>query len=212
MLQQTARPTMGADTAPTVVSSKALYDYDNDDLTLLQRVSAQDEQAFARLYDRYAPALRRSLSRTVGQACLVDEVLDDVMLILWQDAGQFPTTVPLGAWLHGIARNKAYKALRRQESAASLPAGPEPAPYTADGPEVLLLQHEQETWLSQTLASMPPLDHLFLEKFVYQGCSYQEIAAQTGLPLNTVKARIARARRRLVARCSALNVEAEAAA
>ena len=83
---------MGADTAPVVVSPNALYD--NDDLTLLQRVSAQDEQAFASLYGRYAQALRRSLSRAVGHASLVDEVLDDVMLVLWQDAGQFPTTVP----------------------------------------------------------------------------------------------------------------------
>ncbi len=168
-----------------------------DDLTLLQRIIVRDEQAFAILYRRYVPMLQRFLSRMLAQPGVVDEVLNDVMLVLWQDAAQFPTTAPVGAWLHGIARHKAYKALRRQQQAEAPPPYAESTSETSPDPETLALRHEQDTRLAHELAAMSPTDRLLLEKLLYQGCSYQEMATQTGTPLNTVKARISRARRRL---------------
>ena len=185
---------------------------DRDDLALVQRVMVQDEQAFTVLYHRYAPALQRALRRALPQASLVDEVLDDVMLVLWQDARHFPTTVPVGAWLHGIARHQVCRALRRQATSAALAAPPESVPSAVVNPETWLLHHEQEAQLAQGLAAMPPMERLVLEQFLYQGCSYQDIATQTGLPLNTLKAKIARARQRLAQRLSAVHLEAAAAA
>jgi RNA polymerase sigma-70 factor (ECF subfamily) len=74
-------------------------------------------------------------------------------------------------------------------------------------PETLLLQHEQDVQLYQELATMPPPERLLLEQWLYQGCSYQEMAEQIGAPLNTVKARICRGRRRLAARLNASRAE-----
>lgn len=210
MLHCTEQHLQDPETSTEVTPSTGTYS--NDERTLLQRVVAHDEQAFAVLYNRYAPVLQRSLRRSLRQDCLVDEVLDDVMLVLWQDGRHFPPTVPLGAWLQGIARHKAYKALRRQATCASLVPDQEHTPDAPVDPETLFLQHEQATLLSQELAAMAPLDRLFLEKFLYQGCSYQEMAEQTGTPLNTVKVRILRARRRLTQRFSASRLEDETAA
>lgn len=178
---------------------------------LLQQVIEHDEQAFTRLYSRYAPMLQRFLARALSQASLVDEVLNDVMLVLWQKAAEFPTHVSLGAWLCGIARHKAQKAWQRQAADVPLPEDYQDMPESTT-PEVLLLQQEQVQQLEHELAALPPSDRLLLEKLLYQGCSYQEMADQTGTPLNTVKARIARARQRLVQRCAPAWASMECAA
>ncbi len=174
-----------------------------DEPSLVQSIICHDEQAFATLYTRYAPILQRTLRRTLQAPELVDEVLDDTMLVLWQDAAQFPATVPLGAWLQGIARHKALKALRRQATSPLLREQIDALTTSPRDPEALLLEGEQGVQLSQALAAMPTAERLLLEQWLYQGHSYQEMAEQTGVPLNTVKARLCRGKRRLAARLSA---------
>lgn len=185
--------------------------HSNEEFLLVQQVIQHDEQAFARLYGRYAPALQRFLSRSLQQACLVEEVLNDVMLVLWQEAARFPRDVPVGAWLHGIARHKAWKALRRQTAYKEMVEEAVCIATAPVDPETLLLQNEQATQLSHELGTMSSTDRLLLEKLLYQGCSYQEMAAQTNTPLNTVKTRIARARQRLLQRYGSAHLATEAA-
>jgi RNA polymerase sigma-70 factor (ECF subfamily) len=182
-------------TRPDIWSDSA-----SDDWTLVRRLLDRDEHAFVVLYTRYAPVLRRTLSRVLRQPELADEVVDDVMLVLWHEAAHFPVTVPLGAWLHGIARHKASKAVRRQAALARLPAGGAELAAGSRDPEALLLQHEWARRLARELEALPPPERMLLEQWLYQGCSYQEMAAQTSAPLNTVKARMFRGRRRLAAR------------
>lgn len=175
-------------------------DQTSEEQHLLQRLIGHDEQAFATLYSRYAPVLQRTLRRTLSASDLVDEVLDDVMLVLWQDAAQFPATVPLGAWLQGIARHKALKALRRHATSPLLREQVEALMRSPQQPEEALLESEQSLLLHQELAAMPTADRELLEQWLYQGCSYQELAERAGAPLNTVKARLFRGKRRLAAR------------
>jgi RNA polymerase sigma-70 factor (ECF subfamily) len=196
-----ATPCAVTPTRPDIGSDRA-----SDDWPLVRRLLERDEQAFAVLYTRYAPALRRTLSRTLHPPELADEVVDDVMLVLWREAAHVPATVPLGAWLHGIARHKAWKALRRQAVLSRLPAGGAELSAGFRDPETLLLQNERERRLARELEALSPPERLLLEQWLYQGCSYQEMAVQTGAPLTTVKARIFRGRRRLAARLGAPRV------
>ena len=91
---------------------------------LLGRVACQDPHAFALLYARYAAPVRRYLRRCLGHADLVDDVLQEVMLVLWQRPSACPSTVPLTAWLCGIARHKARKAVPRAATPPELPRPP----------------------------------------------------------------------------------------
>jgi len=193
-----ATPCTATPTCPAIWSDRA-----SDDWTLVRCLLDQDEQAFAVLYTRYAPVLRRTLSHALRQPELAEEVVDDVMLVLWRKAAHFPATVPLGAWLYGIARHKASKALRRQAVLSRLPAGGAELSAESRDPEALLLQHERERRLTRELEALPPLERTLLEQWLYKGCTYQKMASETGAPLNTVKARIFRGRRRLAARLGA---------
>jgi RNA polymerase sigma-70 factor (ECF subfamily) len=53
----------------------------------------------------------------------VDDVVNEVMVVVWQRAAMFQPTVCVSAWLYGIAWNKAKKArLQRPQDAPEAPA------------------------------------------------------------------------------------------
>jgi len=174
----------------------------DDERELLSRVASQDEQAFTILHARYAKTVCGYVVRRLGQADLVDDVLQEVMLVLWQRAAKIPPTVPLGSWLCGVARYKIFKVLAR----ASRPTASEMTDKSIDNdePENVFLRQEHGVTLERMLDTLPHGERTAI-KLLFQGYSYQEIAAETGDPVSTVRTRVLRARQRLQARVSTLD-------
>jgi len=139
--------------------------------------------------------VRRYLRRCLSQVDLVDDVLQEVMLVLWQRPSACPPTVPLIAWLCGIARHKARTAWTRTASRTLTPAGPTDRQTAA--PEILLLWQEAGQVLDQALDTLPFYERTALQLLVQQGCSYQEIATVMDTPISTVRTRLWRACQRL---------------
>jgi len=166
-----------------------------DDVALLHRVAAQDRQAFDTLYARYMPRLQRYLAHRLNDAALAEDVCQDVMLVLWQQAGRVPSTVPLWAWLCGVARHKVHKAWAR--TSFRTPAPTEPADSQVAAPDVLLLQQEAGHVFEQALGTLPFYERTALQLLVQQGYSYPDIAAVMDTPLSTVRTRLWRACHRL---------------
>ena len=179
----------------------------DEDLVLIRRVAAGDRQAFEMLYRRYGPRLAGYLTKLLHQRELVEEVLDDVMLVVWQNAARFDPTARFSSWLFGIAHNKALKAWGRS---ANKPLPLPPVQYDAASdqgdPEQILTDQERERTLAQALQSLSPEQRAVVELTFYHACSYQEIAEITGCPVNTVKTRMFHARRRLAQYVEALGL------
>jgi RNA polymerase sigma-70 factor (ECF subfamily) len=174
-----------------------------DDALLVQRIAAQDRQAFDTFYAQYAPRLRGYLARLLSDQTLVDEVSNDVMLVVWQQAARFPATVSLWAWLCGIARHKARTAWARSASHAMAPAGyPECYPET---PENILLRQEYARRFTRALDALPFYERTALALLVQHGCAYPDIAALMDTPVSTVRTRVSRACQRLRAHVAALD-------
>jgi RNA polymerase sigma factor (sigma-70 family) len=171
---------------------------EEDDLILIRRVAAKDRQAFETLYHRYAPRLHRYLSKLIRQTELIEEVLDDAMLVVWQNASRFNHTSRVSTWMFGIAYHKALKALARSSNRARdmPPAVPEDW-IDHEGPEGAITRQERHSTLAHALETLPPELRTVVELTFYEGCSYQEIADAIGCPMNTVKTRMFHARKRL---------------
>jgi RNA polymerase sigma factor (sigma-70 family) len=169
----------------------------DDEASLMRRVMAQDRQAFETLYARYAPPLARFLARRLHPPDLVDDVLNEVMLALWQHAARcHPDTRPL-AWLTGIARHKA-STVRRQAArqAAALAAMPLVWDDREDH-ETRLTRQERQRAVTRAVASLPPAQRLVVEWAYDQGVAVQEMAVRLGESMNTIKSRLRLARYRL---------------
>jgi RNA polymerase sigma-70 factor (ECF subfamily) len=157
---------------------------------LLVRVrDRQDREAFAALFRHFAPRVKGFLMKSGAGASLAEECAQDVMAVLWQKAHLFdPARASVSTWVFTIARNRRIDALRRARRAEpeELDWGPEPEP---DQAEVMEAQEETER-LGRALAALPGPQRTLIERAFYGELSHSEIAAETGLPLGTIKSRI----------------------
>ncbi|MCZ8154444.1 MAG: sigma-70 family RNA polymerase sigma factor [Rhodobacteraceae bacterium] len=164
-------------------------------LVLLVR-DHQDKAAFAALFRHFAPRVKAFLMKSGADATTAEECAQDVMATLWQKAHLFdPARASVATWVFTIARNRRIDALRkaRRPEPEELPWGPEPEP---DQAEVMEAQQDTER-LGTALAQLPEKQRALIERAFYGDLSHSEIAAETGLPLGTIKSRIRLALERL---------------
>ncbi len=163
--------------------------------TLLARISAGDQQALVSLYERYQRPLFVYLVRLLRDERLAEEVLQDVLLAVWQGAGSYAGLSRVSTWLFGIAHHQAVQAARRRR----LPlVSPEEWLELDDGEQdaervtfTLALQED----LGAALERLAPVQRAALELILVQGFSYEEAAVIMDVPLGTVKSRVNQARR-----------------
>jgi DNA-directed RNA polymerase specialized sigma24 family protein len=75
---------------------------DTEDQLLLRRIAARDPHAFEQLYQHYAGRLLGYLRRLLPPQVLPEDVLDDVMLLVWLHANRYDPGKPLVAWLFAL--------------------------------------------------------------------------------------------------------------
>ncbi|WP_411892518.1 sigma-70 family RNA polymerase sigma factor [Yoonia sp. SDW83-1] len=156
----------------------------------------KDKAAFAELFGYFAPRVKSFLMKSGASPDLAEECTQEVMATLWNKAHMFdPAKASVSTWIFTIARNRKIDLLRKQKrpEPEDLPWGPEPEPDQADA---MGLQQETEQ-LGQALAALPEEQRKLIEKAYYGELSHSEIAAETGLPLGTIKSRIRLALERL---------------
>jgi RNA polymerase sigma factor (sigma-70 family) len=179
---------------------------EDDDSELIGRVAARDRRAFETLYQRYVQRLHRYLCRLIPSPELTEEVLDDVMLVVWQSAARYNGTSRVSTWIFGIAHHKALNARARLASRAGTTPLPDDEAAGGEGPEEVTMRGELDRLLAQGLAALSPEQRAVVELTFYHGSSYQEIAEITRTPVNTVKTRMFHARRRLAPFLTALGL------
>jgi RNA polymerase sigma-70 factor (ECF subfamily) len=184
------------------------------DAALFGRVAAGDQEAFEALYHRYHRRLFGYLLRVLRRPALVEEVLDDVMVAVWQGAHRFDGRSRVSTWILGIAHHKALKALERARREADREGG-EPsesapdAPALHRGPERAALRGELRRQLRSAMDALSPVQRAVVELTFFYGYSYPEIAEIVGCPVGTVKTRMFHARRLLKQRLPELGLERE---
>lgn len=167
---------------------------------LLVRVAKRDREALSEVYRRFQRPLFRYLFYLLGQKELAEDVLQEVMVIIWQKAHTFRRASSAANWIFGIAHHQAFKALRRDASATFVDLeAAQDIPDEAAEPEIDLLRQATHQELAQALRCLTPEHREVLELAFFQDFEGKEIAAIVGIPLGTVKSRLSYARRALKA-------------
>lgn len=156
----------------------------------------RDQAAFINVFKHFGPRVKAFLMRTGMDAALAEECAQEVLVTVWNKAHLYDATrASPSTWIFTIARNKKIDVLRKQKrpEPEDLPWGPEAEPDQAD---VIGLQQESDK-LGRALRDLPEKQRELIEKAYFGDLSHSEIAAQTGLPLGTIKSRIRLALERL---------------
>ncbi|GGP13996.1 RNA polymerase sigma factor [Nonomuraea glycinis] len=167
-----------------------------DDAELIRR-SERVPEAFADLFDRHAPALRRYVARRLGPS-LADDIVSDAFLTAFRRRGHYDTSHPdARPWLYGIAARlisrhrrvevRLYRALVR----SGVDEIAEPYAERVDDRVAA-----QQAGLAAALAQLSPGDREVLLLIAWADMSYEDVARALDIPVGTVRSRLHRARAR----------------
>ncbi|HEX8862129.1 MAG TPA: sigma-70 family RNA polymerase sigma factor [Actinomycetes bacterium] len=172
------------------------------DSHLVALVAEGDATALEALYDRYGEAAWSLALRILADQSLAEAVVREVFLSLWREARRFdPARGTVATYLLSTTHHRAVDMVRREENLRRR-HGPEKVLALApDEPSGLDDEVEVggliRSRIRTALAGLPEPQREALMLAYFGGYTQREIASLAGVPLDTVKARMAAGMRRL---------------
>ncbi len=171
-----------------------------DDSTIIARVRSGDRQAYGGLVERHQGKVYGLTLSLLQNPADAEDAAQETFIKAFRSLERFEGGSAFSTWLFRIASNHCLDLLRakRRRKAESLDelverhgdklhALLEAAPASERGPEDLLL-------IDQVLSTLPPEYRTILTLRETQGLSYEEISKSMDCSLDSVKARLRRAR------------------
>ena len=177
------------------------------DEELIGRIASGDRLAMQVLFARHHVRVFRFVLRLVRDESVAEDLISEVFLDVWRQAGRFEGRSAVSTWLLAIARFKALSALRRrpdeeldEETAASIED-------TSDNPETALEKKDKSAIIRKCLMGLSAEHREIIDLVYYHEKSVEEVAQIVGIPENTVKTRMFYARKRLAELLKAEGIE-----
>ena len=169
---------------------------ESDEVRLLARIAAGDRLAFETLYRAYFSRLSRFIGRMARNAALIEEVVNDTMLVVWQKAATFDGSCKVSTWIFAIAYRKTLKGLKASDD----PVESDSSLYedeSGNQPEQTMNRQQLHQTVAEALDQLPAAQRAVMVLTYYHDMAYSDIAEVVDCPLNTVKTRMFHARHRL---------------
>lgn len=167
-----------------------------EEARLLGLILQGDREAFEELYRLYYPRLTRFLLNLIRRPTLVEEVLNDTMMVVWDRADSFNGASKLSTWIFAIAYRKAMKGLRRQDEAVE-DRDAEQRISPGASPEEQSAHHRIHALLLKAMDELSPAHRAVVDLTYFHELGYREIATILECPVDTVKTRMFHAKRHL---------------
>jgi RNA polymerase sigma-70 factor (ECF subfamily) len=167
-----------------------------DDI-LIARIANGDRLAMQALFARHHVRVYRFVLRLVRNEATAEDLISEVFLDVWRQAGKFEGRAAVSTWMLGIARFKALSALRRKPDAELDDETAERIEDHADDPETTLAKKDKGSQLRQALNGLSNEHREIIDLVYYHEKSVEEVAGIVGIPEATVKTRMFYARKKL---------------
>ena len=161
------------------------------DQILIQAIAAGDEAALNTLYQRHGLTILNYLIGQLHDRAVAEDVLQDVMVAVWQQAGRFRGDSQVKTWMLAIARRQAAKAYHRQQTVHH------PLDDIADEVGRVFEDRAEYDDLLDAINQLPLDQQEALDLVFYRGYSGVEAAKHLNISINTFKSRLYRARQTL---------------
>jgi RNA polymerase sigma-70 factor (ECF subfamily) len=195
MLNVSARPQPAVVAAVSALAATARET--SSDEILVKQIAAGSKPAMQALFARHRTYVYRWLLRFVSNETLAEDLLSEVFLDVWRQAGRFQCRSSVSTWLMSIARHKALSARRRRtdveldEKIQATVADP------ANDPEVALQEKDRGELVRRALMRLSIEHRAVIDLVYYHEKSVDEVAQILDVPPATVKTRVFYARKKL---------------
>ena len=153
----------------------------------------RDREAFARLFEHFAPRLKAYLMKAGAPAGAAEDFAQDAMLTVWRKAELFDSAKARAAtWIFTIARNRRLDVLRQDARRTPMPEI-ELSQDEPERPDQILSMSQDAARLKTAMARLSDDQLEVLRLAFFQDNPHSEIARRLDLPLGTVKSRIRKA-------------------
>lgn len=166
------------------------------DTELVSAAAGGDRRALDLLLRRYAAQVHAVCRRLTGNADDADDAMQEALVAIARGIARFDGRSRFSTWVYRVATNAALDELRRRRrrpDPAERDDGTEPAPERALDASVA-----DRVDLDAALARLPPDFRAAVVLRDLCALDYGEIAEVLGIPIGTVRSRIARGRAGLV--------------
>lgn len=176
-----------------------------DEGALVAAARRGDLDAFNELVLAYQDRVYNLAYRILGDSAAAEDATQETFIAAYRHLSTFRGGSFL-SWLMRTVANRCYDELRRQKRRPAISwesfgeLDEEANPFLVNGhptPEEAAQQAELTRFLQAAIVTLPPDQRVVLVLSDVEGMNYQEIADTLGIPVGTVKSRLARARARL---------------
>jgi RNA polymerase sigma-70 factor (ECF subfamily) len=167
------------------------------DEVLIARIAGGDRLAMQVLFARHHVRVYRFVLRLVRNDATAEDLISEVFLDVWRQAGKFEGRSAVSTWMLSIARFKALSALRRRPEEELDDKTAERMEDQSDDPETTLAKKDKGSLLRQCLSKLSTEHREIIDLVYYHEKSVEEVAGIVGIPEATVKTRMFYARKKL---------------
>jgi RNA polymerase sigma-70 factor (ECF subfamily) len=174
------------------------------DAQLVERTQKGDEQAFAELVRRHSPLAFRLAVSILGREFVpeAEDVTQEVFLKVHHAIASFRGESEFRSWVYRITFNQAVnlKARVRFRDPHEDDTALAHAPSRESGPDRQFEQAERARALAECIGSLPEVYQSALRLYYWMNAGIAEVAELIGVPENTAKSYLHRARQILQAK------------
>ena len=176
----------------------------SNDVTLIQQILNGDQNAFTALVKKYQKQIHAFAWRQLGDFHLAEEITQDTFLKVYQQLWTLRDPNRFGAWLHVIVKNCCLACLRKtQQPIESLDTMPEAEMEKVSYNQYLEKQRDaianetRHAVVQHLLNKLSENEQTVITLHYLGDMRCEEIGKFLDVPLNTIKSRLHRARKRL---------------
>jgi RNA polymerase sigma-70 factor, ECF subfamily len=180
-----------------VIGSSVLPHNGRTDENLIKAIAAGNQLAMRTLYARHHVQIYHFIVRLGCDTDHAEDVVSEVFLTVWRQAGTFESRSQVSTWIMSIARFKALTAISRRREPQLDEESMEMVLDDADTPEQTVLHTDRRAQLRSCIAQMSPDHREVIDLVYYHDLTVEEVAKLLNIPKNTVKTRMFYARKHL---------------
>ena len=172
-----------------------MEDVNQRDSRLLMASKDGDLASFERLVRLYQAKLLRVVGRIVYDPKTAEEVVQDVFVSVYQSLASIDEKRPFSSYIYAVAKNAGISLLRAKKHGKEVML--EDSLPSLVNVEKEYIDREERERIHGALAHLPAKYRVPLRLYYFEDVSYEKISHVLGLPVNTVRTHLKRAKKLL---------------